>query len=106
MIQSKTNGLRLGPIRNSQIFDFFLFKLLIHISFQIASLNVARRHICAAAIGDQLWAFGGVIGPAQRDDTVEVYNVTSDKWLVKKKLPVTGEFDCVTLPTSLADNLK
>ncbi|XP_069965948.1 kelch-like protein 3 [Bactrocera oleae] len=73
---------------------------------KIASLNVARRHICAAAIGDQLWAFGGVIGPAQRDDTVEVYNVTSDKWLVKKKLPVTGEFDCVTLPTSLADNLK
>ncbi|XP_050331684.1 kelch-like protein 5 [Bactrocera neohumeralis] len=73
---------------------------------KIASLNVARRYICAASIGDQLWAFGGVIGPAQWDDTVEVYDEASDKWLVKKKLPVTGKFDCVTLPTNLADNLN
>nr|XP_036231918.1 kelch-like protein diablo [Bactrocera oleae] len=73
---------------------------------KIASLNVARRYICAASIGNQLWAFGGVIGPAQWDDTVEVYDVSSDKWLVKKKLPVTGKFDCVAMPTSLADNLK
>uniref|UniRef100_A0A0A1XGU4 Kelch-like protein diablo n=1 Tax=Zeugodacus cucurbitae TaxID=28588 RepID=A0A0A1XGU4_ZEUCU len=72
---------------------------------RIASLNVARRYICAASIHNQLWAFGGVIGPAQWDDTVEVYDMTNDKWLLKKKLPVTGKFDCVMVPTYLAENL-
>lgn len=69
-------------------------------------MNVARRYICAASVGNQLWAFGGVIGPAQWDDTVEVYDVANDKWLVKKKLPITGKFDCVTMSTNLADSLK
>ncbi|XP_017490316.1 PREDICTED: kelch-like protein diablo [Rhagoletis zephyria] len=72
---------------------------------RIASLNVSRRYICAASIGGQLWAFGGVIDPAKWTDDVELYDAAADKWLVKKNLPVTGKFSCHAVPTKFVEKL-
>ncbi|XP_054730541.1 kelch-like protein 1 [Anastrepha obliqua] len=72
---------------------------------KIARLNIARRHMCAESIGGQLWVFGGT-GSTKMDDTVEVYDVSTDQWQIKKALPETGVYSCFPEPTKLVEKLK
>lgn len=55
---------------------------------EVASLQRARQETGAARIGDRVYVVGGLVGFGFALDTVEVYDVTADRWSFVAPLPV------------------
>src|SRR5262245_25693329 len=55
----------------------------------LASMHVPRQECGAARIGDRVYVAGGLIAsPQGATDTVEVYDVTNDRWDFVAPMPI------------------